>query len=82
MAGARKDLEFTLDDLAECNRTGTGRCTFPEITPGISFVDFADERGFFRIAPSSSGSVCFEVPSRDLRVSPGRPAKGGTELQT
>jgi hypothetical protein len=47
MPGAGKDLDFPRDDLAECNRTGTGLCTFPEITLGISFADFGDERGFF-----------------------------------
>jgi hypothetical protein len=47
MPGAGKDLDFPRDDLAECNRTGTGLCTFPEITLGISFPDFGDERGFF-----------------------------------
>jgi hypothetical protein len=34
MPGAGKDLDFPRDDLAECNRTGTGLCTFPEITLG------------------------------------------------
>jgi hypothetical protein len=71
MPGARKHPDFPLDDVAECNGTGTGRCTFPEITLGISFADLADERGFFRIAPRSSGQFGSEF----------RPAICGAKLQ-
>jgi hypothetical protein len=68
MLCARKDLHFPFYRLAECKRAGIGRCTFPEITPGISFGDFADERGFFSDRALGSGSVWFGVPSSEWKV--------------